>query len=94
MYCGSAIWTNNDKGFENLARDIIRACFSKKRMTFLPAKDALDGQAKVIYGSKYGYTSKTFEALDWLPKLVTRIPYRTTHKHGRGAGFFWKSLDL
>jgi hypothetical protein len=43
-------------------------------MTYLPAKDALDGQAKVIYRSKDGLTSKTFEALDWLAQLVTHIP--------------------
>ncbi len=34
-------------------------------MTYLPAKDSLDGQAKVIYNSKDGRTSITFEALDW-----------------------------
>ena len=32
------------------------------------------GQAKVIYRSKDGRTSKTFEALDWLAQLVTHIP--------------------
>ncbi len=29
---------------------------------------------KVIYSSKDGRTSKTFEALDWLTQLVTHIP--------------------
>jgi hypothetical protein len=43
-------------------------------MTYLQAKDSLDGQAKVIYSSKDGRTSKTFEALDWLAQLVTHIP--------------------
>jgi hypothetical protein len=43
-------------------------------MTYLPAKETLDGQAKVIYRSKDGRTSKTFEALDWLAQLVTHIP--------------------
>ncbi len=56
--------------FEDLARYIIRACFSHQRMTYLPAKEAMDGQAKVIYRSKDGRTSKTFEALDWLAQLV------------------------
>lgn len=74
MYCGPSIWPNNDKGLEDLARYIIRACFSQQRMTYLPAKDSLDGQAKVIYSSKDGRTSKTFEALDWLAQLVTHIP--------------------
>jgi hypothetical protein len=62
----------------------MRACFSQERMTYLPAKDTLDGQAKVIYRSKDGRTSKTFEAKDWPRQraagckhslqLVTHIP--------------------
>jgi hypothetical protein len=76
VYCGPTIWPHNDQGLEDLARYIIRACFSQERMTYLPAKDALDGQAKVIYRSKDGRTSKTYEALDWLAQLVTHIPYK------------------
>lgn len=34
----------------------------------------MDGQAKVIYRSKDGRTSKTYKALDWLAQLVTHIP--------------------
>jgi hypothetical protein len=74
VYCAPTIWPNNDKGLDDLARYIIRACFSQERMTYLPAKDTLDGQAKVIFRSKDGRTSKTFEALDWLAQLVTHIP--------------------
>jgi hypothetical protein len=74
VYCGPTIWPNNDQGLEDLARYIIRACFSQERMNYLPAKDSRDGQAKVIYKSKDGRTSKTFEALDWLAQLVTHIP--------------------
>ncbi len=65
VYCGPTILPNNHQGLEDLARYIIRACFSAERMTYLPAKDALDGQAKAIYRSKDGGISKTFEALDW-----------------------------
>ncbi len=32
----------------DLARYIIRACFSRERMSYLPAKEQLDGQAKVV----------------------------------------------
>jgi hypothetical protein len=39
----------------------------------------LDGQAKVIYRSKDGRTSKTFEALDWLAQMVTHIPNSSEH---------------
>lgn len=61
---------------ENLARYIIRASFSRERMTYIPAQDSTDGTAKVIYTSKDGKTSKTFDALDWLAQLVTHIPNR------------------
>jgi len=44
-------------------------------MTYIAVQDSLDdGIAKVIYESKDGKTSKTFEALDWLAQLVTHIP--------------------
>ena len=46
--CCSAICSICDlrsklQGLEDLARDIIRACFSQERMSYIPAKDALDG---------------------------------------------------
>ncbi|MCJ7541527.1 MAG: transposase zinc-binding domain-containing protein [Desulfobacterales bacterium] len=75
VYCGNAIWPHNDEGLENLARYIIRASFSQERMTYIPANDSSDG-AKVVYESKDGKTSKTFEAVDWLAQLVTHIPNR------------------
>ncbi len=74
VYCGHAIWPQNEEGLENLARYIIRASFSQERMTYIAACDSSDGVAKVIYGSKDGSTSKTFDALDWLAQLVTHIP--------------------
>jgi hypothetical protein len=42
VYCGPTIWPNKDKGLEDLARYIIRACFPQERMTSLPAKETLD----------------------------------------------------
>jgi hypothetical protein len=39
-----------------------------------PTKDTLDGQAKVIYRSKDGRASKTFQVLDWLVQLALHIP--------------------
>jgi hypothetical protein len=35
VYCGPTIWPNNDQGLEDLARYIIRACFSQERMTYI-----------------------------------------------------------
>jgi hypothetical protein len=74
VYCGKAIWPHNEEGLENLARYIIRASFSQERMTYVAPPDSLDGIAKVIYESKDGKTSQTFDALDWLAQLTTHIP--------------------
>jgi hypothetical protein len=76
VYCGDAIWPHNEEGLENLARYIIRASFSQERMNYISASDSSDGVAKVVYASKDGKTSKTFDALDWLAQLVTHIPDR------------------
>jgi hypothetical protein len=42
-------------------------------MTYLSAIDSMDWQTKVIYKSKDGRTSKTFQALDWLAQRVIHI---------------------
>ncbi len=62
-------------------RRIIRASFSQERMTYIAANDSCDGVSKVIYQSKDGTSTKTFDALDWLAQLVTHIPNR-----GESAG--------
>ncbi|MDY6906390.1 MAG: transposase [Thermodesulfobacteriota bacterium] len=79
VYCGPAIWPANDTGLENLARYIIRAAFSQERMTYIPASNSSDGQAKVIYQAKDGRERKVFPALDWLAQLTTHIPNRREH---------------
>jgi len=76
VYCGKAIWPHKEEGLESLARYIIRASFSQERMTYIPAYESNDGIAKVLYESKDGKTSKTFDALDWLARLVTHIPHK------------------
>ncbi len=43
-------------------------------MTYIPVHESSDRVSKVIYASKDGKTSKTFDALDWLAQLVTHIP--------------------
>ncbi|MEE9302939.1 MAG: transposase [Thiotrichaceae bacterium] len=57
-----------------MARYIIRASFSQERVTYIAADQSADGMAKVIYQSKDGTSTKTFDALDWLAQLVTHIP--------------------
>jgi hypothetical protein len=81
VYCGKAIWPHNEEGLENLARYIIRASFSQERMTYIAADESANGVAKVIYESKDGKTSKTFDALDWLAQLTVHIPNK-----GESAG--------
>jgi len=46
-YCGKRINPKDARSTENLARYIIRASFSQKRMKYYP------DQAKVTYQSKY-----------------------------------------
>jgi hypothetical protein len=40
-------------------------------MTYIAAQDSSDGVAKVIYQSKDGKPSKTFDALDWLAQSIS-----------------------
>ena len=76
VHIGERIWPEDQQGLENLARHIIRACFSQERMVYIPVLESMDGAAKVIYTSKDGRTRKTFEALDWLAYLVTHLTSR------------------
>jgi hypothetical protein len=76
VHIGERIRPDDEQGLENLARYIIRACFSQERMVYIPAAESTDSTAKVIYTSKDGRTRKTFDALDWLAHLVTHIPGR------------------
>jgi len=48
---------------EKLARYIIRASFSQERMQYL------DQEAKVVYTSKDGKSTKVFDALEWLAAI-------------------------
>ncbi len=45
-------------------------------MVYVPAEASDDSTAKVIYTSKDRKSRKTFNALDWLARLVTHIPGR------------------
>ena len=76
VYCGPAIWPHDKDAIENLARYIVRAPFSQERMTYIPSCQSEDAVSKVIYHSKDGTCSKTFDALEWLDQLTTHIPDR------------------
>ena len=45
-------------------------------MVYVPAEESTDSIAKVVYTSKDKKSRKTFNALDWLARLVTHIPGR------------------
>ena len=76
VHVGERIRPEDEKGLENLARYIIRACFSLERVVYIPVGESTDGAAKVIYTSKEGRTRKSFEALDWPRRrdVTTRSP--------------------
>lgn len=76
VYMGNRLWPDDEDGLENLARYIIRACFSQQRMRYIPRQKSATGVAQVIYTSKDGRSEKTFDALDWLAQLVVHIPDR------------------
>ena len=46
----------------NLAKYIVRTCFSRQRMVYIPAEKSPDGSAKVVYTSKDGKIEQTFAA--------------------------------
>ena len=52
-------------------------------MTYIPYDESLDGVAKVIYDSKDGKTTQTFDARDWLAQLTTHIPNRGESRRRR-----------
>ena len=46
VYCGGAVWPQDEKGLENLACYIIRASFSQERMAYIAAHDTADGSVR------------------------------------------------
>ena len=54
VYIGNRIWPDDESGLENLAKYIVRACFSQERLIYIPVEKSSDGTAKVIYTSKDG----------------------------------------
>ena len=74
VYMGERIMPSEPTSLENLARYIIRACFSQERLVYVPVDESSDGIAKVVYSSKDGKNREIFNAVDWLARLVTHIP--------------------
>jgi hypothetical protein len=74
VHIGARIWPEDETALVNLAKYIVRASFSQERMLYIPAEKSADGSAKVVYQSKDGKTEQTFDAPDWLARLVVHIP--------------------
>ena len=52
VHIGERIQPDNEQGLENLARYVVRACFSQERMVYIPVEESTGGTAKVIYTSE------------------------------------------
>ena len=74
VHVGGRIWPEDENALGNLAKYIARSSFSQERMLYIPADKSPDGSAKVVYTSKDGRTEQTFDALDWLARIVVHIP--------------------
>jgi hypothetical protein len=68
LYCGNRIYPKDSRSMENLARYIIRASFSQKRMKYILE------ELKITYRSKYSKEEKEFSALEWMAVLCSHIP--------------------
>jgi len=66
VFAGPRILPRNETSMENLARYIIRASFSQKRMTYHREIN------QVEYQSKDGAQTKVFDALEWLAAMCFR----------------------
>ena len=68
IFCGPRIHPREQEAMENLARYIIRASFSRERMTYIPEK------SKDAYKSKNGKQEKDFDVLEWLAAMASHVP--------------------
>ncbi len=68
VFAGQRILPRQEESMENLARYIIRASFSQKRMAY----HRESGQ--VEYKSKDGAQTKIFDALKWLAAMCSHVP--------------------
>ncbi len=83
VHVGGRIRPEDENALGNLAKYIVRAGFSRERMLYIPAEKSADGSAKVVYQSKDGSAEQTFDALDWLARIVVHIP----NKYEQLAGY-------
>ena len=68
VFFGPRILPRQEESMENLARYIVRASFSRERMTY----HRETGQ--VEYQSKDGKQNRMFDALEWLAAMCSHVP--------------------
>ena len=78
VFCGNRISPRDETAMENLARYIIRASFSRERMTYLDQEATVVYKAKSIPGPRSGdgKDQKVFPAMEWLAAMCSHIPNR------------------
>ena len=91
VHIGARIWPEDETPSGNPEKYIVRASFSQERMVCIPAEKSADGSAKVVYTSKDFCAEQTFDAMDWLARLVVHIPNKY-EQLVRYVGY--KQLDL
>jgi hypothetical protein len=79
VYIGDRINFDDKASLGNLARYIIRACFSQERMIYIPAETSMAVPPRSSIHRKTGSSGKLSSfcplgyALDWLARLVMHI---------------------
>ena len=68
VFFGPRILPRQDESMENLARYIVRASFSRERMTYRRET------GQVEYRSKDGKETRVFDALEWLAAMCSHVP--------------------
>ncbi|WP_257195244.1 transposase [Acetivibrio clariflavus] len=74
VYCGEAIYAEEQESIEKLAQYVVRAPISQERMFYIPPEESSNEVGKIIYKGKNSREIQAFDALDWLARLVTHIP--------------------
>lgn len=74
VYCGVAIFPDEEESLVRLAQYIVRAQISQERLLYIPPEKTGRRIVKVIYSAKDKSRRETFDAIDWLARLVTHIP--------------------
>jgi len=89
VFCGNRLGPEEETGMENLARYILRASFSQKRMQYLAEP------SKVVYRAKDGTEEKVFDALEWLVPRFAGSPGENGRKPKRtGSPASWKPIKV